>query len=180
MPKPSEESLIWRKLAQSHIVFDNQEGAYKVLLTASEVCSRVWEIWRDLLVISCSCKHYDTAVRSYDRILNLKRDYKSEEYLRALSEGVWEGMGSQGNSQLREGALRVFSRVLQDDDSDPMVWVLYGKTTAYTRDVTQAVRSNTASRLYRALEVARKSKRWIQNKDAVIYVLRSELGTKYF
>ena len=176
---PSEETEIWMKLAQAFIVFGDKRRAYESLNVASKVCERRWEIWKGLLSISLMCDEYETAVTSYNKALDLRKKFVDLEALILLTDGV--NKGPRSDSGLRERTLQLFERVLKIDNRDPMIWILYGKTTAYTKDLTSKVKKDTTSRLSKAHKAIKSDNKWFHSREAVIRVLCAsrELASAY-
>ncbi|KAL5008553.1 hypothetical protein ScPMuIL_014134 [Solemya velum] len=120
----------WTNMATSYIRLKEKDKAYRVLGEALKCSYDNWRIWENYLVVSMDCGEFDDAIRSYNRLMDLKDKWVDVEILsilvRVTTEDIECANGKPGHA-LKTKIRELFGRITASVTSKGEIWRLYAQ-----------------------------------------------------
>lgn len=92
-----------------------------------------WKVWDNIMVIATDIGKFDDVIRSYNRVLDIKKTHVDGEVLGILVRAVLmdiEDFGGEGSTRLRPELLKLLARLTVAAPREPTPWRMYGELLA--------------------------------------------------
>ena len=120
----------WNNLARCYVKLEQKERAWRVLQEAVRCDFENWKVWDNIMVIATDIGVFDDVVRSYNRILDIKKTHVDKEVLGILVKAVLadlEDSAGKGSARLRPDLLKLLARLTVAVPREAAPWRLYGE-----------------------------------------------------
>ena len=131
----------WNNLSNCYVKLGQKERAWRVLQESVRCDFENWKVWDNLMVISVDIGAFSDAIRSYNRILDIKQTHADEEVLRILVDAVLgdvldvEGVGA---GRLKDRLQKLLARLTVAMPKEGSAWRLYGDVLLSEAEAGQA------------------------------------------
>jgi len=119
----------WNNLARCYVHLEQKERAWRVLQEAVRCDFDNWKVWDNMMVIATDIGQFEDVIRSYNRVLDIKKTHVDQEVLGILVRAVVgdvEDFGGQGSARLRPALLKLLGRLTVAGPREHAPWRLYG------------------------------------------------------
>ena len=131
----------WNSLSNCYVRLGQKERAWRVLQESVRCDFENWKVWDNLMVISVDIGAFSDAIRSYNRILDIKQTHADAEVLRILVDAVLgdvldvEGVGA---GRLKDRLQKLLARLTVAMPKEGSAWRLYGDVLLSEAEAGQA------------------------------------------
>ncbi|KAM4600061.1 tetratricopeptide repeat protein 27 isoform 1-T1 [Fundulus diaphanus] len=123
----------WNNLSTAYIRLQMKTKAFRTLQEALKCNYEHWQIWENFLVVSTDIGDFAEAIKAYNRLMDLRENFKDVQILqilvRAVVENLTDSQGAQAGS-LMPKLKELLGRVSARHSSDAEIWwqyaLLYG------------------------------------------------------
>ncbi|KAK3700289.1 hypothetical protein RRG08_033566 [Elysia crispata] len=120
----------WANLATCYTKLNEKHKAFATLQDALKCNYENWKLWENSLIIGTDCGEFEDVIRSYHRLIDLKKKYVDAEILGILTRAVIEkipDVNGRSAERLWGKLTELFGRVTSKVTSDGDVWASYAK-----------------------------------------------------
>jgi len=167
----SDSYEAWNNVAKCYVKLGQKSRAWRALTEAVKCQYDNWKVWDNLMVVSVDCGHFAEAVRSYNRIVDLKEKHVDLQVLRILVQVVAEKKEDAGGVQLpalTSKIFKLFGRLTSQVTNNAQAWEAYA-------DLMFAVEEQASFQLVQTLQKAFRSavqvKCWEKDVDSCLVTL---------
>ncbi|KAH8260892.1 hypothetical protein KR044_000021 [Drosophila immigrans] len=151
----------WNNLAKALLKLGDKQRAHRLLGEALKCNYNNWKVWENYMLVSVDTNHWEDAMRSYQRLGELKQHYLDEEVLTRIVYGIARQLQSESSSQTASNLLQrriaqLLGQQCVQHGNEPMVWEL-AALVAVT-PLKKAERLVKSYRAYTAKELAWETK----------------------
>ncbi|XP_024080381.1 uncharacterized protein LOC112126154 [Cimex lectularius] len=173
MPIYEKRSACWTRMAQAYVIMGEKNEACQLLVHASEIEPLLWEIWRDLALLSVDCKNYDKTIQSYLRILEIGENYLNVDLLDKIAYGISGENAVSPSSEMRSKLMELFTKLIQRFPNYPPLWCAYGLTIASVENPSKKIREDAITALQNSLKILIDDKYWYLKVNKIGHIIDS-------
>ncbi|XP_057377095.1 tetratricopeptide repeat protein 27-like isoform X1 [Daphnia carinata] len=176
----SESFEAWNNVAKCYTKLGQKTRAWKALQEAVKCNYDNWKIWDNLMVVSIDCCEYEEAIRSYNRILDLKEKHVDVQVLKILLQAVLENKEDnygQTVGRLAPAVQKLLGRFTSQVTNNAQVWEIYADLVADNADTDITTMFRVAQLMQKSYRSAIQEKNW--EKDIMSCTLTLSLCRKY-
>ncbi|XP_044735060.1 tetratricopeptide repeat protein 27 [Chrysoperla carnea] len=122
----------WNNLARVYIAQGDKNRAYKAFNEALKTSFDNWQVWENFMLTSIDTGHFEDAIRSYHRLLDLKEKHLDTEVLIILVEAILKHLPNHDggdSARLTQKCLELLGRVTAIFQNEFKPWELYATLT---------------------------------------------------
>ncbi|KAK4001962.1 hypothetical protein OUZ56_003824 [Daphnia magna] len=176
----SESFEAWNNVAKCYAKLGQKNRAWKALQEAVKCNYDNWKIWDNLMVVSIDCCEYEEAIRSYNRILELKEKHIDVQVLKILLQAILENKEDnygQNVERLAPSVQKLLGRLTSQVTNNAQVWEIYADLLAGNADTDTTTMFRVAQLMQKSYRSAIQEKNW--EKDIISCMFTLRLCRKY-
>lgn len=169
----SDSFEAWNNVAKCYVKMGQKARAWRALVEAVKCQYDNWKVWDNLMVVSVDCGHFAEAVRSYNRILDLKEKHVDLQVLQILVQVTVEKKEDAGGVQqpaLTSNVLKLFGRLTSQVTNNADVWQAYADLMCAVEQRTTYQVVQTRQKAFRS---AVQAKSWEKDINTCLSTLNS-------
>ncbi|EDW79604.1 uncharacterized protein Dwil_GK20574 [Drosophila willistoni] len=120
----------WNNLAKALINLGDKQRAYRVLGESLKCNYSNWKVWENYMLVSVDTSHWEDAMRSYQRLNELKQHYLDQEVLTRIVYGIAKQLqdekeaGVSSSPTLLKRIVQLLAQQSIQHGNEPLIWEL--------------------------------------------------------